>query len=130
MSQKTPLFPKGHDSSTGPYSPGLRVDDLVFVSGQGPLDLQTGEVVGETIAEQVEATLRNVESILVEAGCSLADCVKVTVHLSDIANYPRFNEAYAEFFSDPYPARTLVQSVLWQHILVEIDVIAIKHDSQ
>lgn len=110
-------------SPVGAYSQGLRAGDFVFVSGQGPLDPGTGQVVGDTIEEQVRRTLENVRAILEAAGASMADVVKATVHLADIAEFPRFNVTYSEFFPDPKPTRTTVQSVL-PGIKVEIDVIA------
>jgi 2-iminobutanoate/2-iminopropanoate deaminase len=110
-------------SPVGAYSQGLRVGDFVFVSGQGPLDPETGQVVGDTIEEQVRRTLENVRAVLEAAGASMADVVKSTVHLADIADFPRFNATYAELFPDPKPTRTTVQSVL-PGIQVEIDVVA------
>lgn len=124
--RKVTKYPRGHDNSTGPYSPALAVGDIVFVSGQGPLDPKTEEIKGDTIEKQAELTLKNVQAALTAAGCSMQDVVKTTVHLSDMANYDRFNKIYRKFFKPPYPARTLVQSVLWHHILVEVDVIAMK----
>jgi len=107
----------------GAYSPGLRAGDFVFVSGQGPLDPATGQVVGETIEEQTARTLENVKLILEAAGASMADVVKATVHLSDLSLFPRYNTVYATYFPDPKPTRTTVGSQLLG-IMVEIDVIA------
>jgi len=107
----------------GAYSQGLRVGDFVFVAGQGPLDPQTGQIVGDTIEEQVRRTLENVRAVLEAGGATMADVVKATVHLADIADFARFNATYAELFPDPKPTRTTVQSVL-PGIKVEIDVIA------
>lgn len=107
----------------GAYSQGLRAGDFVYVSGQGPLEPGTGRVVGETIEDQVRQTLENVRAVLEAAGASLADVVKATVHLADIGEFDRFNAVYAEFFPDPKPARTTVQSGLLG-IKVEIDVVA------
>jgi 2-iminobutanoate/2-iminopropanoate deaminase len=107
----------------GPYSQGLIAGDFVFVSGQGPLDPQTGKIVGETIEEQTERVLKNIAAILEAAGASMADVVKVAVHLSDLALFQRFNQVYVTHFPDPKPARTTVGSQL-PGILVEIDAIA------
>ena len=107
----------------GAYSQGLRVGDFVYVSGQGPIDPQTGQVVGDTIEEQVARTLENVRAVLEAAGASMADVVKSTVHLADITEFGRFNAVYAEHFPDPKPTRTTVQSVM-PGIRVEIDVVA------
>jgi 2-iminobutanoate/2-iminopropanoate deaminase len=110
-------------SPAGAYSQGIRAGDFVFVSGQGPLDPATGQIVGDTIEEQTERTLENVKAILEAGGATLADVVKATVHLSDLALFPRYNEVYARYFPDPKPARTTVGSALLG-IMVEIDVIA------
>ena len=107
----------------GAYSQGLRAGDFVFVSGQGPLDPQTGKIVGETIEEQTERVLENIKAILAAGGASMADVVKVTAHLSDLALFERYNKVYARYFPDPKPTRTTVGSQLLG-ILVEIDAIA------
>jgi 2-iminobutanoate/2-iminopropanoate deaminase len=107
----------------GAYSQGLRAGDFVFVSGQGPLDPKTGKVVGETIEEQTERVLENIKAILAAGGASMADVVKVTAHLSDLALFDRYNKVYARYFPDPKPTRTTVGSQLLG-ILVEIDAIA------
>ncbi|WP_428937620.1 RidA family protein [Fontivita pretiosa] len=124
--KKLGVYPGGQDTSTGPYSPGVAVGELVFVAGQGPLDPQTGQIVGTTIEEHTELTLNNVKRILEAAGCTMDDCVKTTVHLKDIGEFERFNAVYRRFFNKPYPARTTVQSVLWSTIRVEIDAVAIR----
>ena len=107
----------------GAYSQGIRAGDFVFVSGQGPLDPQTGKVVGETIEEQTERVLENIKAILAAGGAGMADVVKVTAHLSDLALFERYNKVYARYFPDPKPTRTTVGSQLLG-ILVEIDAIA------
>lgn len=110
--------------STGAYSAGVMVDDWLFVSGQGPLDLITGEVVRGTIEEETTLTLLHVKKIVEAAGGTMADIVKCTVHLTDINEFDRYNAVYASFFSGILPARTTVQSVLCDGIKVEIDAIA------
>jgi 2-iminobutanoate/2-iminopropanoate deaminase len=107
----------------GAYSQGIRAGDFVYVAGQGPIDPATGKITGETIEEQVQLTLQNVQAVLEAAGATTADVVKATVHLADIGDFQRFNAVYAEVFPDPKPARTTVQSVM-PGILVEIDVVA------
>ena len=107
----------------GAYSQGLRAGDFVFVSGQGPLDPKTGQIVGDTIEEQTTRVLENIKAILAAGGASMADVVKVTAHLSDVALFERYNKVYAGYFPDPKPTRTTVGSQLLG-ILVEIDAIA------
>jgi 2-iminobutanoate/2-iminopropanoate deaminase len=110
-------------SPVGPYSQGLIAGDFVFVSGQGPLDPQTGKIVGETVEEQTARVLENIKVILEAAGASMGDVVKVAVHLSDLAYFQRVNQVYATYFPDPKPVRTTVGSQL-PGIMVEIDAIA------
>jgi 2-iminobutanoate/2-iminopropanoate deaminase len=110
--------------STGAYSAGVLVDGWLYISGQGPLDLATGQVMHGTIEEETAITLSHIKKIIEAAGGKLGDIVKCTVHLSDIDDFDRFNEAYASFFSGVKPARTTVQSVLSGGIRIEIDAIA------
>jgi len=110
----------------GPYSQGIRAGDWIFVSGQGPMDPATKQIVGSTIGEQTRRTLDNVRAILKAAGADMGDVVKSTVHLLDIGMFDDFNKVYITYFGDPKPARTTVQSTLWGGILVEIDVVAYK----
>jgi len=110
-------------SPIGAYSQGLRVGDFIFVSGQGPLDPATGQVVGKTIEEQTARVLENIKAILEAGGATLADVVKVSAHLSDLAMFERYNKVYATYFPNPKPTRTTVGSQL-PGIMVEIDAIA------
>src|SRR5688500_5466696 len=116
--------------STGAYSAAVEIDGWVYVSGQGPLDPKTAEVIRGTIEEETKVTLTAIERILKAAGCTMNDVVKSTVHLSDMNEFDRYNGVYREFFqsrgSTVFPARTTVQSVLWNGIKVEIDVVARK----
>jgi 2-iminobutanoate/2-iminopropanoate deaminase len=120
---KQQITTKSGASPVGAYSQGLRVGDFIFVSGQGPLDPETGAVVGETIEEQTARTIENIKAILVAGGASLADVVKVSAHLTDLSMFERYNKVYANYFPDPKPTRTTVGSQLLG-ILVEIDAIA------
>jgi 2-iminobutanoate/2-iminopropanoate deaminase len=110
-------------SPGGAYSQGLKAGDFVFVSGQGPLDPESGKVVGETIEEQTARTLENVKAILEAAGASMADVVKVSAHLTDLSLFDRYNKVYSTYFPDPKPTRTTVGSQLLG-MMVEIDAIA------
>ncbi|MFC6734439.1 MULTISPECIES: RidA family protein [unclassified Haladaptatus] len=112
-------------ASIGPYSQGIIDGDRIYVSGQGPVDPSTGDIVGATILEQTERTLENVAAVLEAAGASLDDVVKATVFVQDMANYDAVNEVYGEYMSAPYPARSAVEVAdLPIDIGVEIEVIA------
>ena len=107
----------------GPYSPGIIAEGrFLFVSGQGPI--VDGKVVGETIEEQTELTLRNVGTILERAGASFADVVRCGVFLTDLDEFSRMNAVYESFFPEPRPARTTVGTALID-IKVEIDCVAL-----
>jgi len=112
-------------AAIGPYSQGYRAGDFIFVAGQGPLDPQTGKIEDDTIGEQTRQTLENIKAILQADGASLRDVVKVTVILTDLANFQPMNEVYKTFFSEPFPARICYGSALvLPKMLVEIDAIA------
>jgi 2-iminobutanoate/2-iminopropanoate deaminase len=112
-------------SSLGPYSQGIVDDGTVYVSGQGPTDPDTREVVSEDVREQTARTLENVGAILEAAGASLDDVVKATVFLTDMDDYDAVNEVYGEHLSEPFPARSAVEvAELPIDIRVEIEVVA------
>jgi 2-iminobutanoate/2-iminopropanoate deaminase len=110
----------------GAYSQGWRAGDFIFVTGTGPIDPVSGNLVGTGIEQQTEQTIDNVEAILDAEGATLADVVKSTVHLSDTSLFARYNAVYARRFKKPYPVRTTVGSDLGHTpgMLVEIDCIA------
>lgn len=111
--------------SIGPFSQGIVHENTIYVSGQGPVDPDTGAIVGTSPAEQTRQTLENVEAILNAAGASLDDVVKTTVYINDMRYYDEVNETYAELLSGPYPARSAVEVVkLPVDIDVEIEAIA------
>jgi 2-iminobutanoate/2-iminopropanoate deaminase len=111
--------------STGAYSAGVLKNGLLFISGQGPLDLKTGTVIHGTIEEETLLTLEHVKKVVEAAGGSIDDIVKCTVHLEDINDFDRYDVAYGSFFTGIRPARTTVQSVLSDGIKIEIDAIAV-----
>ena len=117
---------KNAPAAIGPYSQGVEVNGFVYASGQLPIDPATGKFP-EGIKAQTRQSLLNAQAILKEAGLSLSDVVKTTVLLSDIVDFGEMNEVYAEFFSEPYPARSAfaVKSVP-KGALVEIECIAAK----
>ncbi|KAB7733141.1 RidA family protein [Rudanella paleaurantiibacter] len=122
--QKIEIHHPDKQVDTGAYSAGVLVGDLLFVSGQGSLNLATGEVLHGTIEEETLLTLQHVQKIVEAAGGTVDDIVKCTVHLENIADFDRYNEAYKRFFPGIKPARTTVQSVLADGIKIEIDAIA------
>lgn len=110
----------------GPYSPAVKAGGFVFVSGQGPIDPGTGEVLRGDIKAQTELVLNNVRAILAAAGSSLGQVVKTNVYLDQIADFAAMNEVYATFFTSNPPARTTIEVAnLPLGIGVEIDVIAL-----
>jgi 2-iminobutanoate/2-iminopropanoate deaminase len=109
----------------GPYSHAVAWADLIFVSGQGPVDPQTGEVAHGDLEAEATLTLKNLETVLNDCGSSLDNVLKITVFLSDMDDFGPFNEIYKRFFKIDYPARTCVQAGrLPLGIKVEIDAIA------
>jgi 2-iminobutanoate/2-iminopropanoate deaminase len=120
------------EKSTGAYSAAVEIDGWVYVSGQGPVDPRTAQPFRGTIEEETRYTLEQIKVILEAAGCTLDDVVKSTVHLADMEDFDRYNGTYKEFFKNVavLPARTTVQSKLWNQIQIEIDVVARKNCSR
>ena len=114
-------------AAIGPYSQAIEVNGFVFASGQIPIDPATGSFVEGGIQEQTRQALTNARQILQTAGTDLSHVIKTTVFLSDIANFAPMNEVYAQFFTEPFPARSAVAvKDLPKGALVEIEVIAAK----
>ena len=112
-------------AAIGPYSQAIQVGNLLYASGQIPINPSTGSIVDGGIKEQTRQSLLNVQAILEEAGLSFANVVKTTVFLADISDFADMNGVYAEFFSEPYPARSAVAvKSLPKGALVEIEVVA------
>lgn len=112
-------------ASIGPYSQAIKDDGTVYVSGQGPIDPDSGGIVDGDIAAQTERTLENVAAILAAAGTGLDSVVKVTVYLDDMDEYGAVNEVYREYMSDPFPARSAVEAAEFPiDVGIEIEVIA------
>ena len=109
----------------GPYSQAIRAGNMVFTSGQVPIDPATGELISWEITEQVRQVFRNIKAVLAAAGLSLNDVVKTTVFLADINDFATMNEVYATFFPSVPPARSTFQvAKLPLNALVEIETIA------
>lgn len=114
----------------GPYSPVVAFQELIFVSGQGPLNPETKQLVTGTIQEETRQTLENIKNILQDVGSSMSNVLKVTAYLADMDNFFSFNEVYAEYFPSDPPARTCIQAGrLPFDIKVEIDVIACRDET-
>lgn len=114
-------------AAIGPYSQAIEVNGFVFASGQIPIDPATGSFVEGGVKEQTRQALTNAGQILQEAGTGLSHVVKTTVYLADMADFAAMNEVYAQFFSEPYPARSAVAvKDLPKGALVEVEVLAAK----
>jgi 2-iminobutanoate/2-iminopropanoate deaminase len=117
--------PVGGPEVKGPYSPAVVCGNLVFVSGQGPVDPNTGAMVRGAAPEEFKVAINNVRIILEAAGSSLRNVLKVTLYLADMEDFQAVNEAYRQSFTPPFPARTTIQAArLPFDIKVEIDVVA------
>ncbi|QXJ30728.1 RidA family protein [Saccharolobus shibatae] len=111
----------------GPYSQGVKVGDVLYVSGQIPVDPNTNEIVGKNIEEQTIRVIENIKAILESAGYMLDNVVMSFVYLKDIKDFQRFNEVYSKYFSNNPPARVTIEvSRLPRDALIEISVIAQK----
>ncbi len=114
-------------AAVGPYSQAISAGNLVMLSGQIPLDPQTGLLVEGDIQAQTRRVFANIQAVLEEAGMTFANVIKTTVFLADIADFAAMNEVYAEYFAEPYPARSAVQiAALPKGAGVEIECICVK----
>ena len=112
-------------AAIGPYSQAIRVGNLLYTSGQIPINPATGNFVEGGIKEQTRQSLTNIKAILEEAGLTMAHVVKTTVFMADMNDFADMNTVYAEFFAEPYPARSAVAvKTLPKGALVEIEVVA------
>ena len=122
---KEVISTKAAPAAIGPYSQAIRVGNLVYTSGQLPIDPATGTFPEGGVKEQTRQSLTNVEVILKEAGLTMDNVVKTTVFLADMNDFADMNGIYAEFFAEPYPARSAVAvKTLPKGALVEIEVVA------
>ncbi len=113
--------------AVGPYSQAIEANGFVFASGQLPIDPATNEFATGGIREQTRQSITNAQNVLLAAGTNLAHVVKTTVFLSDMANFGAMNEVYAEFFNEPFPARSaFAVKTLPKGALVEMECIAVK----
>lgn len=112
----------------GPYSQAVKAGNFLFISGQGPIDPQTGKILSDNIEQQAIRTLENIKAILNSEGLDFKDVVKVSVFLKDIKNFSKMNDIYSSYFQSDPPARTTIQAVPPADIEIEIDVVAFYKD--
>jgi 2-iminobutanoate/2-iminopropanoate deaminase len=116
----------GAAQAIGPYSPGLKIGNLLFLSGSIPLDPVSGQRVGLSIKEQTTCVMENIKALLAAAGADFSQIARTTVFMVDLGEFAAMNEIYSSYFTAPYPARSTVQVVkLPRDVRVEIDVIAV-----
>lgn len=116
-------------AAVGPYSQAVKHGNMLFCSGQIPLDAKTGEIIGNNITEQAHQVFKNLLAVLEAGGCSLKDVVKTTCLLANMDDFVAFNEVYAQYFSEDgqFPARsTFAVKTLPKNALVEVEAIAIE----
>lgn len=125
---KTVLSTEHAPKAIGPYSQGIQAGDLLFLSGQLPIDPAAGKIVASDIEGQTRQSLTNISAILESAGCTMDNVVKTTVFLKDINDFGKMNEVYKEFFTEGnYPARSAIQvAAIPQDARLEIEVVALK----
>ena len=125
---KTIIHTDAAPAAIGAYSQATRVDNFVFISGQIPLDPQTGEMVGDDAAAQIERVLQNLSAVCKAGGGELDDIVKLTVYLTDLADFPLVNAAMEKYFLRPFPARAAIGvAALPKNARVEMDAIMQNH---
>lgn len=121
-----PIMTDKAPAAIGPYSQAVIAGNTVYVSGQLPIDPETGEFPSDDIRDQTAAALRNIRAILDAAGLALSDVVKTTVLLADINDFAAMNEVYAQFFTAPYPARAAFQvAKIPKGARIEIEAVAV-----
>ncbi len=123
--QKEIISTKGAPQAIGPYSQAIRFGNLIFVSGQIPIEPEAGKILKGDIKEQAKLILENLNNVLAASGSSLDNVLRTTIFLTDLENYPVVNETYAQYFNDLPPARSTVQvAKLPMDAQIEIDAIA------
>jgi len=122
---KQPLSSKDAPKAIGPYSQAVRVGDLLFLSGQVPLDPATGQLIDGDISAQTRRVMENLGAVLKSGGLSFAHVARTTIFLADMNDFAKVNEVYGSYFAEPFPARATVQVArLPKDARVEIDAIA------
>jgi reactive intermediate/imine deaminase len=125
--KKDAIATKDAPAAIGPYSQAVRAGELVFLSGQIPLDPATGQLVEGDIVAQTRRVMENLGAVLAAAGCGFADVVRTTIYLVDLGHFAKVNETYGACFEAPFPARATVEvSALPKGAEVEIDMVAVR----
>lgn len=113
----------------GPYSQAIQAGNLLFLSGQIPIDPKTGELTEGDIRQQTQQVLENIKGLLESQGLGMGDVIKVTIFLKDMGNFNQVNEVYATYFSSSPPARSTIEvAKLPRNVEIEIEAIALTHD--
>lgn len=124
-----PIRTAAAPAAIGPYSQAIAEGQLLFTSGQIPIDPATGELRNSDIATAARQVLTNLRAVLAAGGADMSTVVKTTVFLKDMRDFQAFNAVYAEFFADPFPARSCVQvAALPKDSLVEIEAVAVRKE--
>lgn len=127
MAKKQIFYTQKAPRPKGPYSQAVIHNGILYISGQGPFDPKTGNIIRGTIEEETQATLNNIKTIVKEAGFNMEDAIKVTCFLADMNDFEKFNKVYSEFFPVDPPARSTLQaSRLPADMKIEIDAIVAK----
>jgi len=130
MAEKEIFLTEKAPKPVGPYSQAVIHNGLMYVSGQIPLNPDSGELVRGTIEDETEAVMNNLRMIVEDAGAAMEDVLRVTCYLSDMEDFPRFNTVYAEYFSKNPPARSTIQAAkLPLDVQVEVDAIVALPDN-
>jgi 2-iminobutanoate/2-iminopropanoate deaminase len=117
---------EGAPAAVGPYSTAVSVGNILYTSGQLPIDPHTGDIIGDTVAQQAKQSLENLKTIIEKLGSDMKSLIKVTIFLTDMNCFSEFNHVYAEFFKDSYPARSCVEvSNLPKGAQIEIEASAL-----
>jgi 2-iminobutanoate/2-iminopropanoate deaminase len=124
--ERTVIVSAGAPAAIGPYSQAIRANGWVFVSGQIPLDPETGQIVAGGIGAQADRALRSLQAVLEASGSGLARVVKTTIYLTDLGDFAEVNEMYGRFFPQAPPARATVQvAALPRGVGIEIEAVAL-----
>ena len=124
MGNKTIISTAKSPQVIGPYSQAIKVENLIFTSGQIPLDPSSGEIISENFDEQAEQCLKNIKGLILEESLSINHIIKLTVYLTDLSNFDKLNKVFENFFLNIYPARSVVEvSRLPKNSQIEIEAV-------